>query len=207
MFSFLVVLMSALQVVSCIDDSLLQCNSSCAVYDFKYFVDKLLQQERELSTYQSLTNCSAVALQAQIEAIEDLAFYPSLIYGGKKYLIAQLFFQTQSSRVAITRCGAFGGYLAEIDDTDEYAALKTFINNTPNVNMIMISGSDAATKGTWLFQRTGQPVPVIDWAPNEPNLVEEENCLYLWRDFDNLMMDDACEYIPFDTTFMCEIPI
>ncbi|KAI8778016.1 perlucin isoform X1 [Biomphalaria glabrata] len=204
MFSFLVVLMSALQVVIGIDDSLLQCNSSCAVYDFKYFVDKLLQQERELSTYQSLTNCSAVALQAQIEAISAELFYPPLNYGGMKYIISKVPFYNADH--AIKNCKAFGGYLAEIDDTDEYTALKNYLDITPNVNIVMIAGSDAVTRGTWLFQRTGQPVPVLDWAPNQPTLRGQENCLNLWKDFGGLMMDVACDSVNFDSSFMCELP-
>ncbi|KAI8778015.1 mannose-binding protein C [Biomphalaria glabrata] len=208
MLSTLIIIVSALQLASCsYDDAADQSTSSCPVFDLKYVVDTLLQQQRELCTYQCLTNGSddlVEALKAQIEAILLLLFHPPLIYNNKKYVISK--FPYQSSVEAMTYCKAFGGYLAEVNDNNEYTALQNFVLNTQTVDIVLIAGSDAITEGTWNFQRTGGPVPILDWCPGQPDNLGEEDCLNLWKKYGGKMNDLPCGFRSSEDRFMCELP-
>ncbi|XP_055901460.1 mannose-binding protein C-like [Biomphalaria glabrata] len=188
------------------DNSLPHCNSTCPVFDLKYVVDTLLQQQRELCTYQCLNNGSddmVEALKVQIEAILPLLFHPPLNFNNRKYVISK--FPYQSSEEAMTYCTAFGGYLAEVNDIDEYTALQNFVLNTPAVDIVLIAGSDAITEGTWRFQRTGGPVPILDWIPGQPDNLGEEDCLNLWKQYGGKMNDLPCGFRSSQDRFMCEL--
>uniref|UniRef100_A0A2C9KKN7 C-type lectin domain-containing protein n=1 Tax=Biomphalaria glabrata TaxID=6526 RepID=A0A2C9KKN7_BIOGL len=176
MHLMLIIVLSSLQLASCnYEEAAVQCRSNCPMLDFRYIVDTLLQQQRELCRYQCLTNFSddlAETLKGHIEAISALLFHPPLIYNNRKYVISK--FPYQSSEEAMTYCTAFGGYLAEVNDIDEYTALQNFVLNTSSVDIVLIAGSDAITEGTWRFQRTGELVPILDWCPGQPDNLGEE---------------------------------
>ncbi|KAI8778013.1 perlucin isoform X1 [Biomphalaria glabrata] len=204
----IIVVLSSLQLASCnYDEAAAQCRSNCPMLDFRYIVDTLLQQQRELCRYQCLTNFSddlAETLKGHIEAISALLFHPPLNYHNRKYVISK--FPYQSSEEAMTYCKAFGGYLAEVSDENEYRALQNFVLNTSSVDIVLISGSDAITEGAWIFQRTGGPVPFLDWIPGQPDNLGEEDCLNLWKQYGGKMNDLPCGFRSSQDRFMCELP-
>nr|KAI8743242.1 mannose-binding protein C-like mannose-binding protein C-like [Biomphalaria glabrata] len=203
----LLILLCGLLCISCNADSSSLCKSNRPELDLQSVIDSLIQQQRKLCTYQCLTNeekNSVKALKNQVENVTNLLFHPPLIYNNKKYVISK--FPYQSSDEAMTYCTAFGGYLAEVNDNKEYTALQNFVLNTPAVDIVLIAGSDAITEGTWRFQRTGGPVPILDWCPGQPDNLGEEDCLNLWKNYGGKMNDLPCGFRSSEDRFMCELP-
>uniref|UniRef100_A0A2C9KNS5 C-type lectin domain-containing protein n=1 Tax=Biomphalaria glabrata TaxID=6526 RepID=A0A2C9KNS5_BIOGL len=103
-------------------------------------------------------------------------------------------------------CQAFGGYLAEVDDNDEFNKLQQFFLNSSPVDLVLIAGSDELKEETWKFQRTGVALPFKSWAPKEPNNKEgKEHCLCLDRGKGGEMNDITCSFVRI-ARFMCELP-
>ncbi|KAK6969964.1 mannose-binding protein C [Biomphalaria glabrata] len=205
--SRLLVFLSALPCVLCGADSNSLCKSNRPELDLQSVIDNLIQQQKKLCTYQCLTNeekNSVKALKNQVENVNNLLFHPPLFYNNKKYVISRVTYQ--SSEEAMTYCTAFGGYLAEVDDKNEYAALQKFVVSTPGVDMVLIAGTDASKEGTWKFQRTLAPMPVLDWCAGQPDDRNVEDCMTLWKSYGTKMNDIGCDFRSADYRFMCELP-
>uniref|UniRef100_A0A2C9LI92 C-type lectin domain-containing protein n=1 Tax=Biomphalaria glabrata TaxID=6526 RepID=A0A2C9LI92_BIOGL len=202
----LLVMLWGLQCISCNADSDSLWKSNLPEQDLQSFIDSLIQQQKKLCTYQCLTNekNSVKALKNQIENVTNLLFYPPLIYSNKKYVISRVPYQ--NSEEAMTYCTAFGGYLAEVNDQNEYRALQNFVLNTPEVDVVLVAGSDARQEGIWLYQRTGKPLSFLDWGPGQPDNLGDEDCLNMWKKFGGKMNDLPCGFRSSQDRFLCELP-
>ncbi|KAI8778012.1 perlucin isoform X1 [Biomphalaria glabrata] len=167
------------------DNLLPRCNSSCPVFDLKYVVDTLLQQQRELCTYQCLNNGSddlVEALKAQNRSHPPSPVPPPIELQQQELLAAT--WQKSMTTTSIQ---------------------QNFVLNTPAVDIVLIAGSDAIAEGTWRFQRTGELVPILDWCPGQPDNLREEDCLNLWKQYGGKMNDLPCGFRSSQDRFMCEL--
>ncbi|KAH9509886.1 C-type lectin 37Db [Bulinus truncatus] len=151
-----------------------------------------------------ISNQTEALVQSRLESLGNILSFSPLAYNNKKYFVSK--FPYKNSTDAEAYCTAIGGYLAEINDASEYRALQNFLLSLP-ADLVLIGGSDSAVEGTWIFPRTGKPVPILDWIPGQPDNFGDEDCLSLWKTNGGRMNDLSCRFRSSDDRFMCETPI
>ncbi|KAH9488079.1 hypothetical protein Btru_065479 [Bulinus truncatus] len=106
---------------------------------------------------------------------------------------------------AISSCNMVGGYLAEINDRNEYLVIQSeFIK--AGIEIMLIGGTDEAVEGKWLYQYSRSPVTFFDWNTQEPNNFNNEDCLELRKSLTSKMNDIPCfNSVYGDSNFLCEI--
>ncbi|GFR78488.1 collectin-10 [Elysia marginata] len=65
-------------------------------------------------------------------------------------------------------CGVFGGYLAEIDDAEEYKFIVNFLKKVDGYE-VMTGGYDIDKERHWVYWHSGQPVKYSHWSEGNPN--------------------------------------
>ncbi|KAI8778023.1 perlucin [Biomphalaria glabrata] len=125
-------------------------------------------------------------------------------YNKRKYCFSNLSIANVSE--AISYCNLMGGYLAEIDNRDEYLVIQSQFNDAvEKYPDLMIGGTDAAKEGTWIYQNSLKPVSYFDWSQQQPdNSQGREHCLELKRMYNSRMNDEPCFNLKHN--FACEIP-
>ncbi|XP_055860854.1 C-type lectin domain family 4 member F-like [Biomphalaria glabrata] len=205
--SRLLVLLTTLQV-NCIVHSDVQFKSDRPTLDLDFLKGALLEQHKELCNYEWIASGRderPKALEKVIDAVKSLLFQHPLIYRNSSYVISK--FPFHSSEEAMKYCKAFGGYLAEVNDNNEYAAILNYLKNTPSSEEVLIAGTDSRKEGTWKFQRTGASVPVLDWNINQPDdWKNNEDCLSIIKSQYYKMNDLPCDGSAAGYNFMCELP-
>ncbi|KAI8778004.1 perlucin protein [Biomphalaria glabrata] len=202
--SRLLVLLSTFELLSCIDG---QFNNDRPTLDLENAMKVLFQQQKYNCSYSWIASGKEKRLkdlQKSSSDLKSLLFHTPLSHNDKTYVISK--YPYQSSDEAMTYCSAFGGYLAEVDDRSEYAALQRFVNSTSTVDMVLIAGTDASREGTWIVKRTLAPVPFLDWCSGQPDNRNEEDCMTLWKTHGTKMNDIGCGFTSADYRFMCELP-
>ncbi|KAH9513636.1 hypothetical protein Btru_041668 [Bulinus truncatus] len=98
-------------------------------------------------------------------------------------------------------CSVYGGYLVEINDEEELQAMKKFAvkHAVPRVHIGM---NDARKQGEWIYSYSGLPA-YTKWGSSEPDLLEDERCVYIPAEREYLMADLGCEV---EVHLVCEIP-
>lgn len=176
--------------------------------DLKFVMEALIEQHKEPCDFEWISSGQEErlkALEKVVDALTSLIFHPGLIYDNKKYVISKIPYR--NSDEAMTYCTAFGGYLAEIDNIEKYAALRNYFQYVESADVVLIAGSDATKEGTWVFQRTGASVPVLDWNVEQPDdWKNNEDCLTLGKAQNYKMNDIACNVSDPGYKFMCELP-
>nr|KAI8743251.1 perlucin-like protein [Biomphalaria glabrata] len=202
-FPRLLVFFLALQLIRCETSNVRRRRGLPFLFDVPNIVQSLLQKQTEL--VQCLTDSNkATTLKNYLNAITAQLFNPPLIYNNKKYVISK--FPYKDSFDANNYCIALGGYLAEIDDNNEYQAAQHYLSITSGADIVLIGGTDAAQEGTWKFPRTGTLVPVLDWAQGQPDDLGNEDCLDIWKSKGGKMGDLPCGFRSELDRFMCELP-
>uniref|UniRef100_A0A2C9LX20 C-type lectin domain-containing protein n=1 Tax=Biomphalaria glabrata TaxID=6526 RepID=A0A2C9LX20_BIOGL len=185
-----------------------QFKSDRPTLDLDFLKGALLEQHKELCNYEWIASGRderPKALKKVIDAVKSLLFQQPLMYRNSSYVISK--FPFQNSDEAMKYCKAFGGYLEEVNDNNEYAAILNYLKNTPSTDEVLIAGTDSRKEGTWKFQRTGASVPVLDWNRNQPDdWKNNEDCLTIGRTQNYKMNDLACDGSSLGYNFMCELP-
>ncbi|XP_069121863.1 perlucin-like protein [Argopecten irradians] len=95
-------------------------------------------------------------------------------------------------------CHAFHAQLASVLSAEEQNFLSTELQemhkNDPKISSIhyWLDGSDLEVEHVWKWMSTGANLTFTDWAPNEPNMGENEDCLILWGASKFQMGDNTC---------------
>nr|KAI8743237.1 perlucin-like protein [Biomphalaria glabrata] len=203
--SWMLVFLSVFKLILCIDVQFIRDRPTI---DLDFVNGALLEQHKELCDYEWIASGQEEKLKA-LEKVKDsltpLLFQPPLVYGNSSYVIST--FPHKDSIEAMKYCQAFGGYLAEVDDRNEFKEIQKLFMRSSVVEMLLIAGSDEFREGTWTFQRTGVALPFMSWAPGEPNnFKKSEHCLSLWRFYQGKMNDATCSFRDDKARFMCELP-
>ena len=107
-------------------------------------------------------------------------------------------------------CELQGGYLAELQDKDEYDQVVDFI--TQNMHepkrRTIVAGTDEESEGIWRYSRTGNPISYTQWARNYPRHSRGSvyNCLMLATETSPVLMYDSTCVSNGRIQFVCEIP-
>jgi hypothetical protein len=111
---------------------------------------------------------------------------------GRRY---QIYYDATSWEVARARCQSRGGHLATIPSAEDQVSVERL-----QMYPYWIGATDEAVEGQWEWI-TGEPFEFENWAPEQPNGGEEQNCLevlnagYLWNDREcGYILPYVCEY-------------
>ncbi|XP_013062293.2 uncharacterized protein LOC106051637 isoform X2 [Biomphalaria glabrata] len=141
-----------------------------------------------------------------IASSRDELFISSNNFKGKKYLLtkeAAFFYPSLAQAV----CTLFGGYLAEMDTSEEFNFVRTFVRSHGSQFMqVMAGGSDEGHEGHWTYRHSKSAV-VSFWGPGEPDNYNGENCQNFYRNLDYRMADGQCIALSSTSVgFLCEVP-
>ncbi|KAH9523257.1 hypothetical protein Btru_066218 [Bulinus truncatus] len=137
-------------------------------------------------------------MQAKLFEVSD-------VYRGRRYYLnTRTYYWTAND--AHFRCHMYGGYLAEIDDADEFDFVRNFlILKAQKFYEIVIGGSDEAEEGKWRYVYSNRPVPYFNWTVGQPDAGRSANNLCFWRDL-KYYMSDCIMLLTYDWSYLCEIP-
>ena len=173
--------------------------TEAAQADLKSLLDKVVAENDKLKTC-----CSDNTFRLD-KARDALILATSGEHLGQKYLLSHGVMNSQAFSNAF--CQLFGGYLAEIDDEDEWNFVYDFLfnqNNNPGKLWTMLGATDEGHEGVgqWEWLEFNTPMTSQHWMAGEPNGGTTENCLFVGP---NGYIDKAC--VNTDVTrFLCEVP-
>ncbi|XP_012940353.1 C-type lectin domain family 11 member A-like [Aplysia californica] len=127
-------------------------------------------------------------------------------YGNSHYILSKPTFRNVAEGNRL--CRLYGGYLAEINDRQEFDYLADYLSHiTSTAEGVMLGATDEGQEGTWRFLTSGGNMSTLVWLPHEPNGGTRENCLCIWK-ATKLMVDCTCLHTPVLLAhFLCEIPV
>ncbi|KAK7005233.1 perlucin [Biomphalaria glabrata] len=127
-------------------------------------------------------------------------------YKGRRYYLSfRPYLHTVQD--AHFRCQMYGGYLTEIDDSDEFEFVRNFLKNQKERNYfeIFIGANDEENEGRWVYPYSNRTAPYLYFRTGQPDGGRGANNLCFWRDGD-FYMSDCILYPNQDWGFLCEIP-
>lgn len=174
--------------------------------------DRIKRLENRLNNFEivltALNNTLAEKV-ARLESIHhtvgDVLFSNSFVYNNKVYSLSRQFYRNID--VARLACQLYGGYLVELDDSGEHAALVNFLSTFTHMDGVFISGTDEGSEGVWYQFQSGQLMPFLDWGPTAPNGGGAHNCVVVWRVEGWKMFDDPCYNNTANVHAVCEVPL
>ncbi|KAK0061924.1 fucolectin-7, partial [Biomphalaria pfeifferi] len=144
-------------------------------------------------------------LKSRFDSSKLWLFKRSDVYKGRRYYLSQ---QDPISRSeeAMATCVLYGGYLAEIEDMDEFNFIKIFVQKFSGIRLILIGATNYAEQEVWRYRTNNTLVP--SFLNQSRKWGTYANCLYLLDDLGWLAVDDLCfyTYAPYPTRYLCEIP-
>ncbi|KAK6993547.1 C-type lectin domain family 3 member A-like isoform X2 [Biomphalaria glabrata] len=186
------------------------------IYDIGHLAKELKENNvvvetntKDIKMLQDQLKYTTEFIQDLIEEINEAAiktlFFESSLYNGHTYFLPKESTLRESS-TATFACTKHGGFLAEIEDLEEWRFVNNFLKQYPLYYAVLISGTDEGHEGLWTNSRNNGTVTFLKWSPNEPSEIKGENCLALWRDFDWNMADDVCslETHKYTLGYLCE---
>ncbi|CAL1546022.1 unnamed protein product [Lymnaea stagnalis] len=146
--------------------------------------------------------------ETRMEASRDSLFHVSGVYDGRHYWLSKpVIVMGPDTYQAI--CSTYGGYLAEIDDGQEYAFVNGFIKKFSGVSAVLLGATDEASEGIWVQRHSKAAMTFTNWAKDEPGVNKESNCLYLFKLADFQYVDGLCYKVDIESpeSFLCEVPV
>ncbi|XP_059178928.1 tetranectin-like [Physella acuta] len=165
------------------------------------------QMEQVLSAVSGLENFREVWIN-RVQRMKSVMFSSNVSYNGHGYYLSFLH-RSMIVHDFSAVCEMFGGYLVEIDSTDEFTFLGNFVNNHSDINWVPTGITDELNENVWINMNAGTVATnYIQFAAREPNGGRGENCLALSRENGWKIVDIACSYAwpSFQMGFVCEIP-
>ncbi|XP_055880944.1 uncharacterized protein LOC129925311 [Biomphalaria glabrata] len=144
-------------------------------------------------------------LKSRINVSKHSYFKISDVYNGKRYYLSQ-YERIANMAASMATCILYGGYLAEIDDGDEFSFIKGFVRKSRGIRLILVGGNDEETEGTWMFEHSKKKVD--NFFIQSDRKSRDYNCLFLF-DKQRWYATDHSYYLNNEdwiTRFLYEIP-
>ncbi|XP_035824522.1 C-type lectin domain family 3 member A-like [Aplysia californica] len=143
--------------------------------------------------------------RTRLENSKDAIISATTSYRGHNYLLSKpiLVNVHEANRL----CRLYGGYLAEINDKQEFQLLADFSNSHESVTIdVMLGATDEGHEGRWTFLTSRGNMTSFVWEVSQPTGGTDQNCLYLSTTAKK-MFDDAClKYSSsWPKRFLCEV--
>lgn len=87
-------------------------------------------------------------------------------------------------------CRSYGGELASVESHEELLALQNYILARKIESRFWFDGNDLAEEGKFVSHTTGRPLIFNKWSQNNPNNVNNEDCLEVNLYNKELLMND-----------------
>ncbi|CAL1548225.1 unnamed protein product [Lymnaea stagnalis] len=179
-------------------------------------LQKLENDFKNLTAQSTQTENKLQKLETKLHDLESTIFKTSTVLNGHQYYLS--LYEPHSAVNAEMACEALGGYLAEVDDKNEFDFLKTLIGApAAHGQSFLLGGTDEGHEGRWVNRHSGTPLGYTSWLQGTPdnNLFNglTENCqtiLYIASVNDFVMNDLSCFNSNIETIkfyFICEVPI
>ncbi|CAL1539012.1 unnamed protein product [Lymnaea stagnalis] len=124
---------------------------------------------------------------------------------GKTYYLSKDTYTTD--KASHEMCKTLCGYLAEIDDEDEYEYAVSMIDKHDYYG-VLIAGTDTYTEGTWEYERTMKRVNYFKWCLGlgEPNNSFDQDCMAISKEH-SCMLDHQClhQHDYYSFRYLCEV--
>ena len=181
-------------------------------------INAILEKMREMQTNlqgqitdqkQQITDLTdqVVDLKTRLNNSLHMTFEDSAFFQGHGYFLSR-----QMTTVDVgsqqSDCSIYGGYLVEINDSEEFIFIKNFLNNVYNNaagDYVMVGASDHKTEGKWKYLHSGGQVSYFEWYPGQPDQRGNEDCMALNADTTRQMHDIYCQSLVI-SRYLCEIP-
>ncbi|XP_013083619.2 uncharacterized protein LOC106068712 [Biomphalaria glabrata] len=161
----------------------------------------------------SLTSSSKLDMMTSFFALESilnytrLTFFQSAPLRYRQHSYYYGYIMGASSHRAMQYCSTLDGYLAELDDKEEFDAIADFIL-TINIKVnVRVGGFYDNTENKWIFQHSAKPVTFFAWESEKP--LAGGSCLALKRVQNitsaSIFMSDVPCSGQFKATFLCEV--
>ncbi|CAL1545401.1 unnamed protein product [Lymnaea stagnalis] len=123
-------------------------------------------------------------------------------FWGKTYYLSKAIYISDSASADV--CSTFCGYLAEIDDKEEYDFVLS-MTEKHNYYGILIGGTDKYTEGIWEYVRRPRRVNYLNWCLGEPNNAFDQDCLGISKNY-SCMFDHQCVHTHdhYHFRYLCE---
>ncbi|KAI8773585.1 Neurocan core protein [Biomphalaria glabrata] len=187
--------------------------------DIRSLVDELLHLRKETyetsnslkevkQKYTSLNNGLQKAVKKLIrekDQAKKSLFHVSPVFQGRRYYLSR----RQASNeiyVAQSTCAFFGGYLAEIDSSEEHSFIANFVNQIKDLPFGAAYIGLTENNGVWTNIYSKNDSTFLPWGHSEPNNHEKnEFCVVLERATNWRYNDISCYYNDI-LRYLCEIP-
>ncbi|KAH9519336.1 hypothetical protein Btru_075287 [Bulinus truncatus] len=148
------------------------------------------------------------SLLLRLNRSRDAAFHVSPSFNGSRYYLTK-YLDVFEVTWAQSTCELYGGYLAEIDDAEEFNFVRNFLMTQDVTDVVNIGGTDEEAEGHWVYLRDRTPLKVFNWAAGEPNEGRNANCQCFWKGGNWNMADSKCVYRNGESiyvySYLCEI--
>ncbi|XP_059178900.1 uncharacterized protein LOC131958028 [Physella acuta] len=178
-------------------------------------VDTIVKQVRNLTIQVEQMNILLNGVENFREMwIDRLKRMKSVIFSSNSFFNGHRYYLSHAHDTIIVHevsavCEMFGGYLVEIDSTDEFTFLGTFLNNHTEFKWVFTGVNDEQIENQWVNKNAGTVASsYFQFYPGEPNGGRGENCLSVDHSSGWSMIDLPCifKWIAFGLGFICEIP-
>ncbi|CAL1534937.1 unnamed protein product [Lymnaea stagnalis] len=142
----------------------------------------------------------------RFQELRGVLFTKETFYNNHHYLLTRNVYN--NIEVAAALCRLYSGYLVQIDDSDEYNAIVSFLGGVFEFDSVFISGTDRGNEGHWVFQGTNTSMPFTRWGSSgASNGGDTENCIVLWKASTWEMYDQPCYDNIYKVGTICEKPM
>ncbi|KAK6965855.1 C-type lectin domain family 3 member A-like isoform X2 [Biomphalaria glabrata] len=144
----------------------------------------------------------------RINGAQKTLFETSEIYNGSQYYL----YKDSPSLiplVAEATCQIYGGHLAELQTSDEYDYVISFIENFSWVRFLLVGGSQYGEAGNWVYPHSNESLHYFRWAEAFPFYNMAHDCLILWDVYNWNMTNQLCtmDQSQWPIYYLCEVEI
>ena len=172
---------------------------------------KLEHLENKLNVAETALNVSHTKLEDFENRLANFRagmMESSTVYRNHRYFLSAL--TAPSPMSANTLCPLYNGYLAEINDQNEFAFINNYLKTqimAVNYECVIVGSTDAGHEGQWSFMNSRKQMTYFNWRPSNPNNISSHDCMWLCPVSGNFQMDDyPCDTHAYYYRFLCEIP-
>ncbi|XP_059154872.1 uncharacterized protein LOC131940253 [Physella acuta] len=166
--------------------------------DLKLSNEKLAHLTLDLSNINQTTQDYNTARDRYMQ---QLLFSPGFRHNNSTFAISRNGYMDVDAAENV--CKIYGGYIVEIDDAEEYAAVLAYLNTTSYVNSVYIGIYRDIPPGGYKLRQSGTTAPFLMLSEDQPRIGTDYACVYLSRKFNWEMITYYC--INFYQV-LCEFP-